>query len=386
MNMYKLTPWIAAAIPSFLLTFATIAHAQTVELYIGKGSDYVNHYPGADGLVGNADDVVSANLSGVQGSAPNSNGSLGFNAFLFAPGGAQDPLLPTGYDAITFVHGSVTADLGVLANGGGPVVTALDITTGTEPFPGHGAYTSTITSVNGGTYNPATGAMTLDVDISYTIFGNVGTEPGVVLTGTAIHRTSAEYGTATGNAYVDSVAVPFAQSSGASDMLFLTADGNLTSLGYPISASLVALDVGGTVINQGMSDAWFNPATGGQGFFIIAWPELQTIFLSWFTYDTERPPSDVMATLGEPGHRWLTAQGLYSGNSANLDVFLTQGGVFDATSPAPGTSDPIGTISITWPDCENAKLTYDLPSLGLDGDIDLIRIVADNVPLCEALQ
>ena len=65
---------------------------------------------------------------------------------------------------------------------------------------------------------------------------------------------------------------------------------------------------------------------------------------------------------------------------------MTQGGVFDATSPAPGTSDPIGTISITWPDCENAKLTYDLPSLGLDGDIDLIRIVADNVPLCEALQ
>lgn len=169
-------------------------------------------------------------------------------------------------------------------------------------------------------------------------------------------------------------------------MLFLTADGSLTSLGYPISTSLVALDVGGTAINQGMSDAWFSPATAGQGFFVIAWPELQMIFLSWFTYDTERPPSDVVAVLGEPGHRWLTAQGPYSGNTANLDVFLTHGGVFDSANPAPETSDPIGTISITWPDCENAELTYDLPALGLGGDIDLIRIVSDNVPLCEALQ
>ncbi|MEE4216118.1 MAG: hypothetical protein V2I48_00750, partial [Xanthomonadales bacterium] len=298
MKTCNLTRWLVAVIPSFFLSFATVAQAQTVELYIGKGDDYVNHFPGADGLVGNADDVVSAGLSGVQGSAPNTNGSLGSNAFLFVAGGTQDPLLPTGYDAITFVNGSVTADLGVLANGGGPVLTGLNITSGTEPFPGHGAYASTITAVNGGTYNPASGAMTLDVDISYTIFGNVSTEPGVLLTGTAIHRTDAEYGTATGNAYVDSVAVPFAQASGASDMLFMTADGTLTSLGYPISASLVALDVGGTVINQGMNDAWFSPATGGQGFFIIAWPELKMIFLSWFTYDTERPPSNVVATLG----------------------------------------------------------------------------------------
>ena len=377
----RITILLAAA----LLLAPALSQAQTIELHIGQGGDFLNRYPGPDGLIGNADDIVSADLTSIQGSAPNVSGSLGHNAFFFGPAGAQDPALPTGYDAITFVNGTVTADLDVLANGGGPVVTALDITSGTEPFPGHGAYTSTITAVNSGSYNPATGDMTLNVDISYTIFGNVGTEPGVVLTGTAIHRTSAEFGTPTGNSYVDSVAVPFAQDAGASNMLFLSADGNLTSLGYPISASLVALDVGGTGINSGMSDAWFDPATAGQGFFVIVWPDTGLIFLSWFTYDTVRPAMGVTANLGEPGHRWLTAQGPFSGNTANLDVYLTQGGVFDAVSPAATTGAPIGTIDITWPDCENADLAYDIPALGLSGDIDLVRIVPDNVALCEAL-
>ena len=381
----RTTARIISLLAAVLLAAPILAHAQTIELYIGQGEDFLNHYPGPDGLIGNGDDVVSASLTSIQSSAPNSTGSLGHNAFFFGPAGAQDPALPTGYDAITFVNGTVTADLNVLANGGGPVVTALNITSGTEPFPGHGAYTSTISAVNSGTYNPATGDMTLNVDISYTIFGNVSTEPGVVLTGTAIHRTSAEFGTPTGNAYVDSVAVPFAQASGASDMLFLTGSGSLTNLGFPINATLVALDVGGTRINQGMSDAWFDPATAGQGFFVIVWPDTELIFLSWFTYDTERPPMDVTANLGEPGHRWLTAQGPFSGNTANLSVYLTEGGVFDAVSPAPSTGDPIGTIDIIWPDCENADLDYDISSLGLSGSISLVRIVSDNVALCEAL-
>jgi hypothetical protein len=40
-------------------------------------------------------------------------------------------------------------------------------------------------------------------------------------------------------------------------------------------------------INIGMSDAWYYPSTGGQGFFIIVWEGSQFIFLSWFTFDTD---------------------------------------------------------------------------------------------------
>jgi len=324
----------------------TDVEAQTVDLTISSGTDFINHYPGPDGLIGNNDDVISDQLTAIQGSEPNRKGSLGHNSFLFVSSGQQDPSLGTGYDAITFVEGSVTADIDVLKSGGGPIVTAMNITSGTEPFPGHGAYTSTITAVNSGTYDPVTGAFSLNVDISYTIFGNVGSEPGVELNGTAIFREAADFATPTGNSYVDSVAVPHAQSSGASSMLFITATGMLTSLGYPISTSLVALDGGGFNINAGLNDAWYNPVTAGQGFFLTVLPDAGLVFLSWFTFDTERPADDVIAILGDAGHRWLTAQGPYSGDTATLDVYSTEGGVFDQAMPAPVSGDPIGTITI----------------------------------------
>lgn len=139
-------------------------------------------------------------------------------------------------------------------------------------------------------------------------------------------------------------------------------------------------------INPALSDAWFNPATAGQGFFIIVWPD-SGAFLSWFTFDTERPPEDVTAVLGEPGHRWLTAQGPYSDDTATLTVFQTSGGVFDsADPPVDQPSLEVGTIEIVWTGCNAGVLSYDLPALNLSGDIPIERIVLDNVQACEAAQ
>jgi len=137
-------------------------------------------------------------------------------------------------------------------------------------------------------------------------------------------------------------------------------------------------------INQGMSDSWYSPATNGQGFFIIVWPQIGQIFLSWFTYDTERPPANVTAQLGEPGHRWLTAQGDYSGNKAVLDVYVSEGGVFDSGSPAPvATAD--GTMILEFSDCNSGTITYDIPSVQRHGEVSIQRVAPDNVVLCEAL-
>jgi hypothetical protein len=141
------------------------------------------------------------------------------------------------------------------------------------------------------------------------------------------------------------------------------------------------------LINAGMTDAWLDPATSGQGFFIIVWEGSEFIFLSWFTFDAERPPEDVTAIFGEPGHRWVTAQGGYQGDTATLDVFLTTGGVFDSEEPESVTDpDPIGTITIKWTSCTAGTLTYNIPSQGLMGEIPIERIVLDNVALCEAGQ
>ncbi|MCJ7815008.1 MAG: SGNH/GDSL hydrolase family protein, partial [Xanthomonadales bacterium] len=90
-------------------------------------------------------------------------------------------------------------------------------------------------------------------------------------------------------------------------------------------------------INAGLNDAWFNRATNGQGFLIAVFPNSKQMFVAWFTFDTQRPPEDVTAFLGEPGHRWLTAQGPYDGDTAKLTIFVTEGGVFDAAQPTAST-------------------------------------------------
>lgn len=162
-------------------------------------------------------------------------------------------------------------------------------------------------------------------------------------------------------------------------------DGTQDSTNRSVIVSEAAPDP--IVINSGMTDAWFDPATDGQGMLIMVWDSIKFVFMAWFTFDTERPPQDVTAILGEPGHRWLTASGPFEGDTAVLDVFLTTGGIFDSTQP-PAVTDqtPIGTATIVWTSCSAGILTYDIPSLGLAGEISIERIVQENVAICEAGQ
>ncbi|MFC1719757.1 PKD domain-containing protein [Pseudomonadota bacterium] len=141
-------------------------------------------------------------------------------------------------------------------------------------------------------------------------------------------------------------------------------------------------------INGGMTDAWYDPATDGQGMLIMVWDSIDLVFMAWFTFDTERPPVDATAILGEPGHRWLTASGPFEGDTATLNIYLTAGGIFDAGQPPAITDqEPIGTATIKWTSCNAGILSYDIPSLNLSGDIAIERIVeAENVLLCEAGQ
>jgi hypothetical protein len=140
------------------------------------------------------------------------------------------------------------------------------------------------------------------------------------------------------------------------------------------------------IINPGINDAWYNKNTAGQGFLISVFPNIQQMFVAWFTYDVERPSEEAEAILGEPGHRWLTAQGAYTGGTASLTIYVTEGGVFDANDP-PAENDGVGdgTMTIEFADCTEGLVTYEINSLNLSGEIPIQRIVPDNVELCEAL-
>ena len=144
-------------------------------------------------------------------------------------------------------------------------------------------------------------------------------------------------------------------------------------------------DADAFTINAGLNDAWFYPPTIGQGFFVNVFEDRGEMFVGWFTYEVERPSEDAEAVLGEPGHRWLSAQGPYLGNTATLDVYLSSGGVFDSPEPPVNTPEKVGSMNITWTGCNAGEVTYDLPSLGLAGVIPIERLALDNVALCEAL-
>jgi hypothetical protein len=139
-------------------------------------------------------------------------------------------------------------------------------------------------------------------------------------------------------------------------------------------------------INPGLNDAWYNPATVGQGFLVSVFPDIEQMFVAWFTYDTVRPPDDVTAQLGEPGHRWLTAQGPYDGDTANMVIYVTSGGVFDSDQPPAITDqDGDGTLTIEFSDCTVGLVNYVIDSLGISGTIPIQRTTPDNVGLCETL-
>jgi hypothetical protein len=140
------------------------------------------------------------------------------------------------------------------------------------------------------------------------------------------------------------------------------------------------------LLNAGLNDAWYAPETDGQGFFITVFPELETVALAWFTYDTELPIANSSANLGDAGHRWLTAQGPIVGNTANLTIFVTRGGLFDAIEPAPSTDlAGDGSITLEFADCTAGLLSYEITSLGLSGQIPIQRVTNSNVALCETL-
>jgi len=101
-------------------------------------------------------------------------------------------------------------------------------------------------------------------------------------------------------------------------------------------------------INAGLNDAWYNPATDGQGFFITVFPDVGVVVLAWFTYDTELPPED-----------------------------------FDTASEITRVLD--GSITLSFDDCITCTVEYTIPSIDRQGIVPIQRVAKDNIVLCEAL-
>ena len=164
---------------------------------------------------------------------------------------------------------------------------------------------------------------------------------------------------------------------------------------YLTEANLVMTDISTDVtlpeatfvMNAGLNDAWYNPVTSGQGFFITVFPALGLVNLAWFTYDTELPADESAANLGSPGHRWMTALGAIDRNTSVMNIEFASGGLFDEASEITRTDPPgsDGTITLTFADCSSGTIVYDIPSISRQGTVPIQRVANDNVALCETL-
>ncbi len=97
------------------------------------------------------------------------------------------------------------------------------------------------------------------------------------------------------------------------------------------------------------------------------------------------PAADVIVKLGNAGYRWLTTLGpiSISGDTAVMEITITKGGLFD--SPTPVTRNADGTITLKFSHCKKGEVTYNIPSIAVQGVVPIQRITNDNVALCEAL-
>lgn len=129
-------------------------------------------------------------------------------------------------------------------------------------------------------------------------------------------------------------------------------------------------------INVGHNGAWYNPATGGQGLLLDIDPVTEYMFVAWFTFT----PEDSAQPFEQ---RWLTAQGEYSGNQAELVLYETLGGEFN--QPITVETLPIGTLTLVFGGCEDGYASYRIDDEGIEGEFPLIRAIPGSGSVCQDL-
>ncbi len=144
----------------------------------------------------------------------------------------------------------------------------------------------------------------------------------------------------------------------------------------------------GFTVNNGLAGGWYNEDTSGQGILLDILPQTNRVFLTWFTYDTQEPPENATAIIGDPSHRWLTGLGEINteNKTVTIDLKLTSGGKFDDPTPVQRSeSNSYGRAIISFEDCSSLQMQYDIFAPSLTGNIVYSRISNENVALCEYL-
>jgi hypothetical protein len=139
------------------------------------------------------------------------------------------------------------------------------------------------------------------------------------------------------------------------------------------------------VLNAGLNDAWVNDGAPMQGLFITVYPDLNIVFLSWFSFDSVSPEPGTVATFGASDQRWVTGVGTIVGNRVEITAELTSGGQFHSAVPEPTQNTNYGTITLEFTGCNAGHVTFNFPSAGESGEFAIHRALDGNEEICEML-
>ncbi len=173
---------------------------------------------------------------------------------------------------------------------------------------------------------------------------------------------------------------------GASDQGGWT-DDDLSESGLLVRDIIRRWSRAGLTINAGMSGAWYNPDTDGQGWLldVIDQGPSPQVFVAWFTYDTTPVSGEEPVGFGSPRHRWFVASGPIEGGEAELDIYLNRGGVFN--QPEPTQAEVVGSLSISFDSCVRGQLSFDFgPEQWPPGVVNIVRLSPDTFCRTQAAQ
>ena len=110
-----------------------------------------------------------------------------------------------------------------------------------------------------------------------------------------------------------------------------------------------------TIDQEGLTGAWYNTGTSGQGFeFVInpnALPEgVGTLFGAWYTYDTTAGGTDTQ--------RWYSLESSFgeAATSAAVTIYQNTGGNFSA--PPTTSAVAVGTGTLSFDSCSTGSFAY----------------------------
>jgi hypothetical protein len=124
--------------------------------------------------------------------------------------------------------------------------------------------------------------------------------------------------------------------------------------------------------NLGMTGAWYDPFTSGQGMFIDMVQRVQgadEVIIGWYTYDPTVAPLDY----ANSRQHWYVIQGAITGVVNRLIIYETSNGVF-GERPYNVINTPVGTVDLTFHSCFSASFAYTLTDSDGNEHTDVIPL------------